>query len=451
MGSGASTDLILIDEDGYELKVKPPGTGKPRPTVQHQITASSVDLKIGEKAPSTGSPKGRGNTTTNADAMKPKKGGMSEERKRALKAKIMKSRHLGYAANAFSDAGKQLGIARGQATSERHPWLLRAAPVSSAATRPEHFEFKVVVGTGLFGHVWLARYKKYQGYLAVKQMGKARLASQVRRAREEKEAMQALGGHPFIARLFGTFQCPTDVYFVMEYLPGGELFSRIAGARRGRLSVEAAKFYALETFSALEHIHAKGFVYRDLKPENIVLDEDGHARLVDFGFCRRPDPGTGRCASSVGTPAYQSPELLNGKFTGGYGAAVDWWAFGCLVYEMLLSRTPFEGKTRKETPYQIYARVLKGKVNFPRRFPGYLKETLKALFEVDYEKRFKDAQSVKSTPMLNRTDWKAVIECRLIPPFVPELLLEADSHYFDECPLPRTAQLPDDQAIFEGF
>mmetsp|Transcript_33977 Transcript_33977/g.44850 ORF Transcript_33977/g.44850 Transcript_33977/m.44850 type:complete len:433 (+) Transcript_33977:206-1504(+) len=369
--------------------------------------------------------------------------------KKAIKAKILQSTKLMGAVTAFQEEGAHLQRSRRNAAKHKYPWLLKDTKLPTGVNT-NHFDFNKVLGTGLFGVVWLARYKRYQGYVAVKQMAKAAIETNVHRILQEKDAMLDLAGHPFIPCLFGTFQNETDVFFVMEYIPGGELFSRLISSKNGRFPVEVAKFYACEVLCALEHAHSKGYVYRDLKPENVLIDEEGHIRLVDFGFTCKLDED-GKAQSIVGTPAYQSPEQLNAKTNGGYTQAVDMWAFGCLIYEMLFSRTPFEGKTRKESPYQIYARVQKGKVSFPRRFPGHLRETLKGLFELDFKKRFTTVRSVKLSSYFSRVDWLAVLDYRAAPPFTPELLSEADSHYFHECQMPKQSPFPRDQSIFYGF
>lgn len=178
----------------------------------------------------------------------------------------------------------------------------------------------------------------------------------------EKSIMQCLAS-PFCINLFGTFQDNNHVYFVMELAIGGELFRRLS--KKENFSPATAKFYATEVFCALEHIQSLGIVYRDLKPENIMLDEDGHCKLVDFGFSTRPG-ADGLIHTVCGTPAYLSPEQLNGKFTNGYTKIVDWWSFGVLIYELLTGKTPF-CKNSKETHYEIYLRILKNKMSFPRQ------------------------------------------------------------------------------------
>ena len=170
--------------------------------------------------------------------------------------------------------------------------------------------------------------------------------------------------HPFVVALFGTFQDKKRIYFVMEFVAGGELFSKLRGGEC--LSAPVAKFYLAEILSAragaararsraapetgtvpgaaqaLAFVHANGFAYRDLKPENVLLDTEGHCRLIDFGFaCAPPGGPDGLMRTNCGTPAYLSPEQLSRKKTGGYTRIVDWWAFGCVAYELMSGHTPF--------------------------------------------------------------------------------------------------------------
>ena len=175
--------------------------------------------------------------------------------------------------------------------------------------------------------------------------------------------------HPFVVSLFGTFQDKKKVYFVMEFVAGGELFSKLRGNQC--LTAPVARFYLAEILSALAYVHANGFAYRDLrvrprppffhvgefspppfyrKPENVLLDLDGHCRLIDFGFaCAPPGGPDGLMRTNCGTPAYLSPEQLSRKKTGGYTRIVDWWAFGCVAHELMTGHTPFckRGRVRR--------------------------------------------------------------------------------------------------------
>ena len=108
----------------------------------------------------------------------------------------------------------------------------------------------------------------------------------------------------------------------------------------------------------LEFLHSKNIIYRDLHPENLLLDHKGFLRLIDFGFAKVCE---GKTYTVCGTPEYMAPEIFLNK---GYGMPVDWWAFGCILYEILVGITPFFDND----PILIFKKVLKGEVKFPSNF-----------------------------------------------------------------------------------
>jgi len=241
------------------------------------------------------------------------------------------------------------------------------------------------------------------------------------------------------------------VYFVLEYAAGGELFSRLHN-KKGKFGPETSKFYLAEIFLALEHIHSFGYAYRDLKPENIMLDEEGHCKLVDFGFSSKPDHD-GLLHTNVGTPAYLSPEQLNHKKTGGYKMYVDWWAFGVIIFELMTGTTPF-CKSHKESSYAIYIRVLKGKINFPGFFDNSVKDLVKSLLTAEVDKRLKDGNGIKKSEWFKEVQFDRVLNRELVPPHVPKLKEEGDCHYFDQYgEMNDTQKNPEkiDHNVFHGF
>jgi len=165
----------------------------------------------------------------------------------------------------------------------------------------------------------------------------------------EKEIMLAIKPHPFVLKLRGTFQDDDNLYMLTELCQGGELMSLIHNNAHGALSEDWARFYAGNVFLALEHLHEQDWIYRDLKPENVMLDSDGYIKLIDMGFAKKlpfievNDDGSStthtRAYTVCGTPAYLAPEFI---MQTGYNAAVDYWALGVLVFEMMVGCTPFE-------------------------------------------------------------------------------------------------------------
>lgn len=143
--------------------------------------------------------------------------------------------------------------------------------------------------------------------------------------------------HPFIVQMQFVFQREYRVYFMMDFMAGGELFRFMQ--RERRFQQEKVCFYIAQIALALDHLHKSDILYRDLKPENILIDTDGYLKLSDFGLAKRALESNTFC----GTPEYIAPEILAGV---GYTTTADWWALGILTYEMLTGVPPFYDKDR---------------------------------------------------------------------------------------------------------
>lgn len=156
-----------------------------------------------------------------------------------------------------------------------------------------------------------------------------------RRALIEKEIMQVCDS-PFIVKLHYTFQTPKKLYYILDFVNGGELHTKLL--KKIKFKESLTKFYAAETLLALKCLHENNILYRDLKPRNILLDHEGHIKLIDFGLSKihsdRPDPHKMVC----GTPHYVSPEMLKGVE---HNLMMDYWSLGVVVYEMLHGYFPF--------------------------------------------------------------------------------------------------------------
>lgn len=246
-----------------------------------------------------------------------------------------------------------------------------------------------------------------------------------RHVANEKLVLSALVS-PFCVRSFGHMADKNHIYIAMEYVAGGELH-RLLRIKRQFLPDEA-KFYITEVFCALEHVHSLGFVYRDLKPENVAIDEQGHIKLLDFGFAC-PYSATTRLRTNCGTPAYLSPEQLDGKLTNGYTHVIDWWAYGVVLFELLTGRTPFSSKT-SDSSYEIFLRILKNKISYPRSMDKDAKSLISSLCNNYVENRLCSAEDIKKHAYYT-VPWKAVYEKRLVPPFIPQLNGAGDLQYFD--------------------
>jgi protein-serine/threonine kinase len=168
----------------------------------------------------------------------------------------------------------------------------------------------------------------------------------------------AMADSAFIVGLKFSFQTPSDLYFVTDYMSGGELFWHLQ--REGRFQEGRAKFYIAELILALQHLHEHNIVYRDLKPENILLDANGHIALCDFGLSKANLTENATTNTFCGTTEYLAPEVLLDEH--GYTKMVDFWSLGVLVFEMCCGWSPFYA----EDTQQMYKNIAFGKVRFPR-------------------------------------------------------------------------------------
>lgn len=195
-----------------------------------------------------------------------------------------------------------------------------------------------VLGQGAFGKVWLVSNNETGEAYALKEISKRRTieSNQVSSVIREKEFLELLQ-HPFILQLVSSFQDETYLYLLLPVIPGGELFSVLHNKKaRGRgLPNNTSAFYAACILEALGHFHQRSIAYRDLKLENVLIDELGYCRIVDLGFAKVVEDKT---YTLVGTPEYLAPEIIMSK---GHDKAADYWAFGVLVYELLVGKSPF--------------------------------------------------------------------------------------------------------------
>ncbi|RPD56978.1 hypothetical protein L226DRAFT_547186 [Lentinus tigrinus ALCF2SS1-7] len=321
----------------------------------------------------------------------------------------------------------------------------------------DDFNFLAVLGKGAFGKVMLAEEKKTNGLYAIKVLKKEFIIDndEVESTRSEKRVFLATARerHPFLLEMHACFQTETRVYFVMEYVCGGDLMLHI---QRELFSHRQAKFYASEVLLALEYFHANGIIHRDLKLDNILLTLDGHVKVADYGLCKEEMWFGSTTSTFCGTPNYMAPEILLGQC---YGRAVDWWAFGVLVYEMLLGRSPFCGDDQEKT----FDAILKDEPFYPVTMPHDAVSILQKLLTRDPTRRLGsglgDTEEIKSQAFFMDVNFDDVLNKLIPPPYLPAINGTADTSNFDaeftkEPPTltPVHTQLsPRDQAQFNGF
>ncbi|CAH0556791.1 unnamed protein product [Brassicogethes aeneus] len=312
----------------------------------------------------------------------------------------------------------------------------------------EDFNIIKTIGTGTFGRVLLCKNKTSDEYGAMKVLCLADVIrlKQVEHVKNEKHILQEIR-HPFIVNLLWCNRDDTCIYMLFEYVCGGELFSYLRNA--GRFSTSTGNFYSAEIVSALEYLHSKSIVYRDLKPENLLLDKEGHLKITDFGFAKKL---TDRTWTLCGTPEYLAPEIIQSK---GHNKAVDWWALGVLIYEMLAGFPPFYD----DNPFGIYEKILSGKIEWAKHLDPVAKDLIKKLLVQDRTKRLGNMKSgaddVKRHRWFKGIDWQEVVMRRLVPPIVPKIMYDGDSSNFDDYPegdWKSTRTLEDSELkLFEDF
>mmetsp|Transcript_54443 Transcript_54443/g.153325 ORF Transcript_54443/g.153325 Transcript_54443/m.153325 type:complete len:375 (-) Transcript_54443:146-1270(-) len=312
------------------------------------------------------------------------------------------------------------------------------------------FDLRATVGTGTFGRVRVVKIKgsKDRTPLALKIMKKNEVIrlKQVEHVKAETSILSKIE-HPFIVNLLATFQDDKRLFLILEFVNGGELFSHLR--TEGRLPNDDARFYSGEIVLAFAYLHSQHIIYRDLKPENLLIDSDGHMKITDFGFAKVVED---RTWTLCGTPEYLAPEIIQSK---GHGRAVDWWALGILIFEMLAGYPPFYD----ENPFGIYQKVLAGKVDFPKHFDVKAKDLLKRLLTHDRAKRFgclkNGAEDIQKHKWYKGTDWELLLARRVKPSFIPAVKAADDTSMFDRYPESTEASAPSisskDQLLFNDF
>uniref|UniRef100_A0A8C7WE28 Ribosomal protein S6 kinase n=1 Tax=Oncorhynchus mykiss TaxID=8022 RepID=A0A8C7WE28_ONCMY len=294
---------------------------------------------------------------------------------------------------------------------------------------PSQFELLKVLGQGSYGKVFLVRKIKGsdRGQLyAMKVLRKATLKVRDRvRSKMERDILAEVN-HPFIVKLHYAFQTEGKLYLILDFLRGGDLFTRLS--KEVMFTEEDVKFYLAELALALDHLHSLGIIYRDLKPENILLDEEGHIKITDFGLSKEAIDHDKRAYSFCGTIEYMAPEVVNRR---GHTHSADWWSFGVLMFEMLTGSLPFQGKDRKET----MALILKAKLGMPQFLSPEVQSLIRALFKRNPTNRLgagpDGVEEIKRHNFFGNIDWNKLYRREIKPPFKPAVGRPDDTFHFD--------------------
>ncbi|CAH9143977.1 unnamed protein product [Cuscuta epithymum] len=335
---------------------------------------------------------------------------------------------------------------------------LRTSPVHSNRDRTSIDDFEIIkpISRGAFGRVFLSKKRITGDLFAIKVLKKADMIRKnaVESILAERDILISVR-NPFVVRFFYSFTCRENLYLVMEYLNGGDLYSLLRNL--GCLDEDVARVYIAEVVLALEYLHSLRVVHRDLKPDNLLIAHDGHIKLTDFGlskvglinstddlsgpavsgtsmmdddesrqFASEQQSGRHRKRSDVGTPDYLAPEILLGT---GHGFTADWWSVGVILFELIVGIPPFNA----EHPQKIFENILNRKIPWPRvpdEMSSEAENLIDCLLTEDPNQRLgaNGATEVKEHPFFRNINWDTL--ARQKAAFVPASESALDTSYF---------------------
>ncbi|KAM4044999.1 protein kinase C delta type-like [Anomaloglossus baeobatrachus] len=309
----------------------------------------------------------------------------------------------------------------------------------------ESFTFHKILGEGAFGKVILATHHATQQQVAVKMVKKRLLLEKLRdNVLIERQVLEMTRKSPLISQAFSTFQSQDYLFYVMEYISGGDLLKI-----RVPFTIPAIRFFAAELICGLQFLHSRGIIHRDIKPDNILLDSTGHLKIADFGVAVMNIFGDTKTSGCAGTLFYMAPEILQEK---PYNTAVDWFSAGVVICTLATGRHPFYRG-------QIGGAIIKAIINddpvFPNEMDPQLKAVIEGLLDKSPESRQKFVDNIRDHPFFKEINWTDIEEARACPPFQlpppPVMTSEKIKHVlsFTETIQPPIAET--DQNLFSGF
>jgi len=333
----------------------------------------------------------------------------------------------------------------------------------------DDFEIIKGISSGAYGKVCLVKKKTSGDYFAMKIIDKEKTIekSQEDLIKSEVTIMRKLD-NDYIVKLYYSFQNTQYLFFVMEYMNGGDLGHLLQ--KVGALDAKFARLYAAEVILALKHLHSNGIIHRDLKPDNILIDSTGHLKVTDFGLSKGKisekhkawilnyyrqeikDPILKKSSSNdeisisgsnsaqvklaknnkkkiVGSPHYIAPELIK---DGKSSYAIDWWALGIILFEMMVGSVPYTGNTAEEVLDNIVNDVKDIELDIGQgddQISPEAADLITKLMDRNYKRRLSFAEnSIKSHPFFDGINWENLRFEEA--PFVPETANITDTAYF---------------------
>ncbi|XP_021103951.1 protein kinase C iota type-like [Heterocephalus glaber] len=287
----------------------------------------------------------------------------------------------------------------------------------------EDFDLLHVIGRGSYRKVLLVQMKKSDHMYAMK-AGKEEHAN-IDRIQTKKHVLQKASSCPFLVGLHSCFQTGSRLFFVLDYVNGGDLMFYMQQQRM--IPEEHARFYPAEITLAFNYLHQRGILYRNLKLDNILLDSEGHIKLTDYCLCKEGLQPEDTTSTFCGTPNYLAPEIARGE---DYGFGVDWWSLRVLMYEMI-GKSPFHLDESSDNSDQnsnnnLLQVILERDILIPRCLSvkaasvleGVLNRDPKEQLGCDPHRGFPDVQE---HPFFQNVDWDMMEQKQVVPPFKPNI------------------------------
>lgn len=300
--------------------------------------------------------------------------------------------------------------------------------------RLNDFELLGVVGRGSYAKVLMVELKKTKRIYAMKVIKKEMFVNSydedIDWVQTEKHVFETASNFPFLVGLHSCFQNKSRLFFVIDFVRGGDLMYHMQ--MRRRLQEHEARFYAAEISLALDYLHTRGIIYRDLKLDNVLLDHEGHIKLTDYGMCKEGMKKGEKTSTFCGTPNYISPELLRREE---YDYSVDWWALGVLLYEMLAGKSPYD-TAPNDGEDQLFQIILEKTIRIPRDLSVSAIKILKEFLRKNPTERLgcnptKGFSEIKNHDFFACIDWEKLLRKEIDPPYKPILESERDLKNFD--------------------
>lgn len=312
-------------------------------------------------------------------------------------------------------------------THDTHRSETQKIKAAYSQTSLDDFDIISSLGIGTIGRVVLVKHIHTDRYHAMKVLKKSEAVRlrMVDAIKEERRIWATLS-HPFIVTMYASFQDKRNVCLCLEFAQGGELLSHIM--KWTKFPNDTSRFYAAQVTMAFEYLHSLNIAYRDLNPRNLLLDASGYIKLTDFGLAR---PQGDKTFQPCGTPEYVAPEVINKQ---AHGKAVDWWALGILIFEMLAGYPPFYD----ETAHGVYQKVLAAKFIFPTHFDQQAKDLISRLLTSDRNRRIGclkgGSEDVKKHKWFRGLNWAALFNKQLEAPIQPVFSSADSTEYYGQYP-----------------